>query len=150
MVDTPGGEERTQDLAQRLGIEKGMVVQEVGWDEDCDSSISEAIEDVIGEELLDADTDELCDVVLLWWREDDGDLVDGLVDSITPLADGGCIWLLTPGAQKPGTVEPGVTLNLLNWLEWCRRRLTALVIGRPRAWWAAAIPSPKALQYNVL
>ena len=52
MVDTPGGEERTQDLAQRLGIEKGMVVQEVGWDEDCDSSISEAIEDVIGEELL--------------------------------------------------------------------------------------------------
>ena len=52
MVDTPGGEERTQDLAQRLGIEKGMVVQEVG--------------------------------------------------------DGGCIWLLTPGAQKPGTVEPGV------------------------------------------
>ena len=108
MVDTPGGEERTQDLAQRLGIEKGMVVQEVGWDEDCDSSISEAIEDVIGEELLDADTDELCDVVLLWWREDDGDLVDGLVDSITPLADGGCIWLLTPGAQTPGTVEPGV------------------------------------------
>lgn len=108
MVDAPGVVQKdAQEYAQVLGIQAGMTVQEVGWDEDCDSGISEAVEDAIGEELLDEDTDELCDVVLLWWREDDGDLVDGLVDAIRPLADNGRIWLLTPGAGKPGTVAPG-------------------------------------------
>lgn len=108
MVDAPGVvNKNAQDYAQILGIEPGMIVQEVGWDEDSDSAISEAVEDVIGEELLDEDTDELCDVVLLWWREDDGDLVDGLVDSLRPLGDGGRIWLLTPGAGKNGFIAPG-------------------------------------------
>jgi hypothetical protein len=45
-------------------------------------------------------------VVLMWWREDDGDLVDALVDALTPLADGGYIWLLTPKAGRAGHVEP--------------------------------------------
>jgi hypothetical protein len=108
VVDAPGvANKNAQEYAQILGIEPDMVVQEVGWDEDSDSAISEAVEDVIGEELLDEDTDELCDVVLLWWREEDGDLVDGLVDSLRPLADGGRIWLLTPGAGKPGFIAPG-------------------------------------------
>jgi len=108
VVDAPGvANKNAQEYAQILGIEPDMVVQEVGWDEDSDSAISEAVEDVIGEELLDEDTDELCDVVLLWWREEDGDLVDGLVDSLRPLGDGGRIWLLTPGAGKPGFIAPG-------------------------------------------
>ena len=38
----------------------------------------------------------MLDAVLLWWREDDGDLTDALVDAITLLADDGVIWLLTP------------------------------------------------------
>ena len=46
------------------------------------------------------------DVVLLWWRDGDGDLVDALVDALTPLADGGYIWLLTPKAGRSGHVEP--------------------------------------------
>ena len=96
-----------EDLAHRLGVREGLFVQEVGWDEDADSSISEAIEDIIGSELLDEDTDEACDIVLLWWREDDGDLVDGLVDAVRPLADAGRIWLLTPGAGRSGALEPG-------------------------------------------
>ncbi len=108
MVDAPGVVNKTaQEYTQLLGVRPGMIVQEVGWDSDCDSTISEAVEDVIGEELLDEDTDELCDVVLLWWRSDDGDLVDGLVDSIRPLAENGRIWLLTPGTGKPDTVAPG-------------------------------------------
>ncbi|MDO5098620.1 MAG: DUF3052 domain-containing protein [Corynebacterium sp.] len=94
-------------LAARLGIKDGISVQEVGWDDDCDSSLSEAIEDIIGSELLDEDTDEICDVVLLWWRADDGDLVDGLVDAVRPLADNGVVWLLTPGAGKPNALAPG-------------------------------------------
>ncbi len=108
MVDAPGvANKNAQEYAQTLGIEPDMIVQEVGWDDDSDSAISEAVEDVIGEALLDEDTDELCDVVLLWWREEDGDLVDGLVDSLRPLGDGGRIWLLTPGAGKPGFIAPG-------------------------------------------
>ncbi|QMV84940.1 DUF3052 domain-containing protein [Corynebacterium hindlerae] len=108
MVDVPGATKAgAQDYAQLLGIEAGQIVQEVGWDEDCDSTISEAVEDRIGEELLDEDTDEICDVVLLWWREEDGDLVDGLVDSIRPLSENGRIWLLTPGAGKPGHLVAG-------------------------------------------
>lgn len=109
MVDAPGviGKD-VQDYAQRLGIQRGNVVQEVGWDEDCDSAISESIEDFLDEELLDEETDDICDVVLLWWREEDGDLVDGLVDAVCPLAENGRVWLLTPGAGRPGTIDPGV------------------------------------------
>lgn len=109
MVDAPGTVTNgAQEYAQRLGIKPGQTVQEVGWDTDSDSEISESIENVIGEELLDEETDEICDTVLLWWREDDGDLVDGLVDSIRPLAENGRIWLLTPGAGQDGTIEPGL------------------------------------------
>ena len=73
-----------------------------------DTAISESIEAVLGDDFLEEENDELCDVVLLWWRDEDGDLVDGLVDASRPLADNGAVWLLTPGAGKPGTVEPGL------------------------------------------
>ena len=57
-----------------------------------------------GGEMVDEDTDEVVDVVLLWWREDDGDLVDALVDAIASLADDGVVWLLVP---KPGAPARG-------------------------------------------
>lgn len=82
-------------------------MQEVGWDEDCDSTLSEAIEDTIGSELLDEETDDICDVVLLWWRSDDGDLVDSLVDAVRPLTDTGRVWLLTPGTGQANALAPG-------------------------------------------
>jgi hypothetical protein len=56
--------------------------------------------------LLDEDADEVIDVVLLWWRDGDGDLVDRLMDAITPLADDGVIWVVTPKTGKPGHVLP--------------------------------------------
>src|SRR4029079_12959827 len=58
-------------------------------------------------EMVDEDTDEVADVVLLWWREDDGDLVDALVDAIAWLADDGVVWLLVPKSGRAGHVEPG-------------------------------------------
>ena len=97
----------TKNYASTLGITEGMIALETGWDEDCDSAISEAVEAVLGEDFLEEETDELVDVVVMWWREDDGDLVDGLVDALRPLGDGGTIWLLTPGAGEPGTIAPG-------------------------------------------
>lgn len=97
-----------QDYIRRMGFTADDVVQEVGWDEDCDSAISEAIEDLIGSELLDEDTDEMVDVVLLWWRKEDGDPVDGMVDSLRNLSDNGRVWLLTPGAGREGFIDAGL------------------------------------------
>ena len=93
-------------VAERLGIEEGMVVQEVGWDEDVDDSIRSAVEERAGSELLDEDVDDVVDVILLWWREDDGDLADALLDVRGPLADNGVIWVLTPKTGRDGHVEP--------------------------------------------
>jgi len=93
-------------VAERLGIEPGMVVQEIGWDEDVDDGVRAAIEEQIGSDLVDEDADEVVDVVLLWWREEDGDLVDTLMDAMGPLADNGVIWILTPKTGRTGHVEP--------------------------------------------
>ena len=108
MVAAGGGQDRGNavNYAQRLGISSGQVVQELGWDEDTDDDIRADVEDASGGELLDEDSDEVIDVVLLWWRDDDGDLVDALMDAITPLADDGFIWVLTPKTGKPGIVQP--------------------------------------------
>ena len=93
-------------VAERLGIEPGMVVQEIGWDEDVDDDVRADIEERIGSDLLDEDADDVVDVVLLWWREEDGDLVDALMDAMGPLADSGVIWVLTPKTGRDGHVEP--------------------------------------------
>ncbi len=93
-------------VADKLGIEPGMVVQELGWDEDVDDDVRAAVEDRIGGELLDEEADEIVDVVLLWWREEDGDLVDVLVDAIGPLAENGVIWVLSPKTGRDGHVAP--------------------------------------------
>lgn len=95
-----------QNYAQILGIEPGMVVQELGWDEDTDDGLREAVEIVIGGEMEDERTDEVVDVVLLWWRDGDGDLVDELMDAITPLGDEGFVWVLTPKTGLAGHVVP--------------------------------------------
>jgi hypothetical protein len=86
-------------------------VQVVGADDQDGSEVDdELIDDVAsrtGTELIYGDdSDEMVDVVLMWWREGDGDLVDALVDSLTNLGDNGVIWLLTPKAGRAGHVEP--------------------------------------------
>ncbi len=93
-------------VADKLGIEPGMVVQELGWDEDVDDDVRAAVEERIGGELLDEEADEIVDVVLLWWRDEDGDLVDVLVDAIGPLAENGVIWVLSPKTGRDGHVAP--------------------------------------------
>lgn len=94
------------NYAHKMGIEKNQIVQELGWDDDTDDDIRFDIEDACGSELLDEDTEDVVDVVLLWWRDDDGDLVDRLMDAITPLAEDGVVWVVTPKTGKPGHVQP--------------------------------------------
>ena len=95
-----------QGLAERLGIKPGQVVQEIGYADDCDEQLRDAIAQQRDVELVGEDYDDVVDAVLLWWRDGDGDLFEALVDALTPLADGGYIWLLTPKPGRANYVEP--------------------------------------------
>ncbi|GHE88066.1 hypothetical protein GCM10018785_64400 [Streptomyces longispororuber] len=94
------------NLAVRLGFQPDMVVQEIGYDEDVDQELREAIEQATGTELVDEEYDDVADAVVLWFREDDGDLTDALVDAIAYMEEGGSILLLTPKTGRDGYVEP--------------------------------------------
>ncbi|MFF0742535.1 DUF3052 domain-containing protein [Streptomyces sp. NPDC004111] len=98
-------EERTNPAA-RLGFQPEQVVQEIGFDDDVDQELREAIEEIIGGELVDEDYDDVADAVVLWFRDEDGDLTDALVDATTLIEDGGTVWLMTPKTGRDGYVEP--------------------------------------------
>ncbi|WP_201931525.1 DUF3052 domain-containing protein [Nocardioides donggukensis] len=83
-----------------------MVIQELGWDDDVDDELRVAIEDTIDADLVDGEYGNVVEAVVLWWRDDDGDLVDALVDALTDLVGGGAIWLLTPKVGRSGSVDP--------------------------------------------
>jgi len=95
--------------AGRLGFAPDTVIQELGWDEDVDDELRQAIESQCGSELVDGETSEAVDGVILWWRDGDGDLVDALLDSLHDLAEGGSVWLLTPKVGRAGYV-PGADI----------------------------------------
>jgi hypothetical protein len=91
---------------ERLGFKAGMVVQELGWDEDVDDDVRLQIENTIDADMVDGKHGDVVDAVLLWWRDEDGDLVDALVDSLTDLVGGGAIWLVSPKVGRPNAVDP--------------------------------------------
>ena len=106
MSATADPAEDRSNPAFRLGFESGQVVQELGYDDDCDDDLRDSVRDLTGSDLVDEDYEDVVDVVLLWWRDGDGDLVDALVDSLISLGDGGVVWLLMPKAGRDGHVEP--------------------------------------------
>jgi hypothetical protein len=126
----------------RFGFQPGMVVQELGWDEDIDEGLRSAIEGVIEGELVDDRYGDVVDAVILWWREDDGDLVDGLVDSLTDLADGGAIWLMTPKVGRPNYVDAS---DISEAAPTAGLSTTTSVAAGPD-WSATKLVSPKSAQ----
>ncbi|MBW4094634.1 MAG: DUF3052 domain-containing protein [Acidobacteria bacterium] len=94
------------NVAGKLGFKQGDLIKEFGYDDDVDFDLRDSIEDLIGSEMLDEDDHDVVDSVLLWWRADDGDLVDALVDSLTTLEDGAVVWVLTPKSGREGYVPP--------------------------------------------
>lgn len=122
----------------KLDLKAGLVVQELGWDDDVDQALRVAIEDGIDGDLVE-EAIEAVDLVLLWWRDSDGDLVDGLVDSLRDLGDEGSILLMSPKVGRDGHVDAadvaeaaltaGLTLTNASTLsaEWAGNRLV-----RPR------------------
>ncbi|CAA9247130.1 MAG: hypothetical protein AVDCRST_MAG83-1967 [uncultured Arthrobacter sp.] len=93
-------------VAGKLGFKTGDLVQELGYDEDVDFDFRDALEADIGSELLMEDDQDVVDGVILWWRNNDGDLVDALVDALVSLGAGGVIWVLTPKPGREGYVAP--------------------------------------------
>ena len=106
MGQSTGHAEHHEGPATRLGFVDGQMVEELGWDEDCDDDLRIDIEDVTGNELVDQEAGEVVDVVIQWWRDEDGDLVDGLLGALSDLAPGGVVWLFTPKVGRPGHVDP--------------------------------------------
>lgn len=103
---SPSSDAQASSPADVLGFEPGQIVQELGYADDVDLDLRDAIEDSIDAGLEDEDCQEIVDGVVLWWRDGDGDLVDALVDALTTLAEGGPVWLLTPKAGRDGHVLP--------------------------------------------
>jgi hypothetical protein len=93
-------------MAIRMGFAKGELVLEVGYGSDCDDALRAEIKKLVETDFLEGSTTEVVDAVLLWFREDDGDLVDELMDAMTYLSESGSIWVLTPKVGRPGHVEP--------------------------------------------
>ena len=88
-----------------MGLEPGQIVQELGWDTDVDEALRDDIMDAIDADLVEEPL-EAVDVVLVWWRDEDGDVGDGLVDALRDLSGTGHIWLMTPKIGREGYVDP--------------------------------------------
>lgn len=88
----------------QLGLAPGMVVQELGWDDDVDDDLRQAIMDAVDADLVE-ESDQAVDVVLLWVRQADGDVMDLLIDSLADLGGAGYIWVLSPKVGRPGHVS---------------------------------------------
>jgi len=93
-------------VVERLGLKSGDLILEVGLDSDCDNELRAAIQKVTGNEFIEDAATDVVDAVLLWWRDEDGDLVDELMDGLTYLTETGPIWLFTPKVGRAGYVEP--------------------------------------------
>jgi hypothetical protein len=89
----------------RMGFAAGELILEVGYGPDCDDVLRSEISKITGTQLIEGETTEVVDAVILWWREGDGDLVDELMDALTYLTETGPIWVLTPKLGRDGHVD---------------------------------------------
>ena len=131
-------------LAERLGITQGALVQQLGEDDDIAGDLVKDVVARTGTELVPADSDDVVDVVLLWFREDDGDLVDALVDARRQLSDEGDLWLLTPKVGRDGHVEPSDVLEAVPTAGLVQT--TSVSVGRE--WSAMKLVGRKAQRRN--
>jgi hypothetical protein len=125
-----------------MGFAAGELVLEVGYGSDSDDVLRSEIVAITGTQLLEGETTEVVDAVILWWREGDGDLVDELMDALTYLTETGPIWVLTPKLGRDGHVEssdiqdaaPIAGLSQTSTIalaqDWAGTRLVARKIGK--------------------
>lgn len=89
-----------------MGFQAGDLILEIGGGADSDQSLRGSISSITGTALIEDETNEVVDAVIIWWRDGDGDLEDELVDALTYLSETGPIWVLTPKVGRAGHVEP--------------------------------------------
>ena len=89
-----------------MEFEPGELILELGLGPDSDQPLRAAISAMTGTALIEDETEEVVDAVIIWWRDGDGDLVDELMDGLTYLSETGPIWVLTPKVGRDGHVEP--------------------------------------------
>lgn len=140
MSATAGHADGVKSPAERLGIKPGMVVLETGHDDDADEELRDSVAELSGTELVNDDSDEVVDVVMLWWRDGDGDLVDALINALGPLTDNGVVWLLTPKTGREGHVEP----SEINESAPTAGLQQTSSISATREWAGARLVAPKA------
>ena len=104
----------TYPMPSRMGFEKGQLILEIGHGSDCDENLRQQIVDIVGEPLIQNDTNEVVDSVLIWFRDDDSDLTDELVDALAYLSESGTIWVLTPKVGRDGHVEASDIQDAVN------------------------------------
>jgi hypothetical protein len=126
----------------RMGFVAGELILEVGYGSDCDDVLRSEIVAITGTQLLEGETTEVVDAVILWWRDGDGDLVDELMDALTYLTETGPIWVLTPKLGRDGHVEssdiqdaaPIAGLSQTSTIalaqDWAGTRLVARKVGK--------------------
>ncbi len=126
----------------RMGFAAGELILEVGYGPDCDDVLRSEIVAITGTQLLEGETTEVVDAVILWWRDGDGALVDELMDALTYLTETGPIWVLTPKLGRYGHVEssdiqdaaPIAGLSQTSTIalaqDWAGTRLVARKVGK--------------------
>ena len=92
-------------VVDRMGFKSNQLILEVGHREDCDQELRISIKNRVGSDFIENTANEVVDAVIIWWRDEDGDLVDELVDALTFLTEDGPIWVLTPKVGREGHVE---------------------------------------------
>ncbi|MDR1153067.1 MAG: DUF3052 domain-containing protein, partial [Bifidobacteriaceae bacterium] len=59
------------EFAERFGFASGQWVQELGYDDDVDFDLRDAIEELTGTDLVDEDWGDVADATIVWWRDGD-------------------------------------------------------------------------------
>ena len=138
-IGSSAGEERARAVA-RLGLAPDALVQIVGWDDDCDEDCLAELEDLVSEVVMGDEAENVVDGLLVWWREEDGDLADGLLDALSMLADDGVVWLFTP---RPGRTGHMPSSEVKEAVQVAGHQVTS-TIGAGSDWQAARITAPKS------
>jgi hypothetical protein len=123
----------------RLGLASDTVVQIIGWEDDCDEDLLAAIEEHVSEVVM-VEAEDVVDAVLVWWRDEDGDLADGLLDALAMLADIGAVWLFTP---RPGRAGHMVGSDIKEAVQIAGLQATS-TISVGANWQAARLTAPKS------
>ena len=84
MSSTVGDSAQATGTGDRLGLKPGMVVQELGWDNDTDDELRVAVEDCIDADMVDMESFAVCRACLAFGVPMVG--LRGISDGAQPLS----------------------------------------------------------------